>query len=211
MLNARRSQSTPLDFKYALSRFDLPISSLEPHLKPPIPASKSQVQLELEPVEEQKLGSQLLLLGEELNGESDKRAKPYIPKRFPAFPSKHTYKWTEKESERETNPRKIREEAAKVARQGEEALRRLNKFSKVGKEKDIKRTAEKDPKSKERHELWEMTMGTLLSGKSAAPNGAPSKDKDHSLIVNSERRHFRKGVPRKKTGTLPADTVRIDI
>lgn len=173
------------------------MASLEPHLRPPIPKEKYLVQLEPLPVEELPTATMHLdsLLGGDLSGEPDKLAKPYVPKRFPSFPSKHTYKWTEKESARETDPRKIREEAAKAARQAEEALRRLTKVAKAGKEKDVKDAASKDPKSKVRHNLWESTMEDLLSGK-GKPNimgKFASEEDDRGLIVNADRLFYRKG------------------
>ncbi|PMD23670.1 hypothetical protein NA56DRAFT_567975 [Hyaloscypha hepaticicola] len=204
MLNARRSLPTPLDFKYALEEFDLPIASIEPHLKPPIPRSRYLVQLEALPVEELPTSSAGILLEPELSGEPDKNEKAYIPKNFPSFPSKHTYKWTEKESARETNPRKIREEAAKAARQGEEALRRLTRVSKVGKEKDVKKVANKDPKSKERHEIWERTMDDLFLAKPLTGDG-PGQESDQSMIVNANSPFFRKGVPAKRKPPLPVE------
>jgi len=205
MHNARRSQPTPLDFEYALSRFDLPLASIEPHLKPPIPKSKLFVRLDAEPPEE-KSEIAVALLGNDLSGDSDKKVKPYIPKRFPSFPSKHTYKWTEKESARETDPRKIREEAAKAARQGEEALRRLVNVSKAGKEKDVKKTASKDPRSKERYQLWEQTMNDLMSGKKH--NGeAVDATEDRSMIVNSDRRYYRKGAVMKRKPLIDEGTI----
>jgi hypothetical protein len=204
MRNARRSQPTPLDFEYALAQFDIPLASIEPHLRPPIPKSKLQIQLEAEEQEEQNRGIVESLLGKELSGESDKKIKPYIPKRFPSFPSKHTYKWTEKESGRETDPRKIREEVAKSARQGEEALRRLVNVGKAGKEKDVKKAAGKDPRSKARHELWEQTIGGLLAGKQTA--GAPEKE-DQSMIVNSDQQYFRKGTVVKKKPPVDEGTI----
>lgn len=204
MLNARRSQPTPLDFQYALTRFDLPILSLEPHLKPPISASKLHPQFEPPPpVKETNTKSLFQLLGDDLSGESDKNSKPYIPKRFPAFPSKHTYKWTETESTRETDPRKIREEAAKNARQGEEALRRLVKVSKAGKEKDVKNIASRDPKSKERHEMWEKAMKEIMAAGRPVTNGMVNQEEDLSMIVNSEQQYFRKGVPAKRKAAAP--------
>lgn len=205
MRHARRAEPTPLDFSYALSRFDLPILSMEPHLKPPVSKEKTVIELVMEQEDEQITTSQSTLLGEELSGEPDRQSKPYIPARFPSFPSKHTYKWTEIESARETDPRKIRQEATEAARQGEEALRRLNKVSRAGKERDIKRAAQKDPKSKERHELWEQMMKDVMSGRSKAPNPQAIADEDDGLIVNSERRYFRKGVATKKRNTLPVE------
>lgn len=196
MLLGRRHETHPLDFEYALSKFLIPTASIEPHLKPPVAPPKAQ---ELpEPLPEERLNRDSLrkLLGEELNGDSEKNVTTYIPKHFPSFPSKHTYKWTEKESARETDPRKIREEAAKGARQAEEALRRLVKISKAGREKDVKRMAEKDPKSKLRHELWEKTMESLNTRKRHA---AANQDDDRSMIVNSESRYFRKPAVKKRT------------
>ncbi|KAK6583140.1 hypothetical protein PZA11_004216 [Diplocarpon coronariae] len=200
MLNARRSQPTPLDFTYALAEFQLPISSIEAHLKPPIPVSKLLIVLESQPEVELPTATASTdnLLGADLSGESDKNTKPYIPRRFPPFPSKHTYKWTEKESSRETNPRRIREEAAKAARQGEEALRRLTKVAKAGKEKDVKNAASKDPKSKERHEMWEKAMETLSSNKPDITIKGGVEENDRGLIVNAARTYNRKGAPAKK-------------
>lgn len=205
MLNARRSEPVPLDFQYALSKFDISLASIEPHLRTPVSKAKLEIKLEIEPVEEMGPSSTASLLGDELSGETERLTKSYIPARFPSFPSRHTYKWTEKESAREKDPRKIREEAAKSARQGEEALRRLNKVSKAGKEKDVKRAAQKDPKSKERHELWESVMKDLQAAKPQTPSGRPLKDEDHSLIVNADRQHFRKGIAGKKNGAPPAE------
>lgn len=199
MLNARRPFPTPLDFQYALAELDLPLASLEPHLHPPIPAEKLLIQLEPLPAEEVPAFQPRidLLLGGDLSGEPDKLARPYVPKKFPSFPSKHTYKWTEMESARETNPRKIREEAAKAARHGEEALRRLMKVAKAGKEKDVKNVASKDPKSKERYKLWEQTMEDLLSGQDYLGKHTSEED-DRGLIVNADRLFYRKGAPAKR-------------
>ena len=194
MFNARRSLPTPIDFRYALAEFSLPIASIEPHLRPPIPPSKLKFELEALPLEPTIPDYVAPLLGNELSGEPDKKQKRYIPERFPSFPSKHTYKWTEKDSERETDPRKIREEAAKAARQGEEALRRLTKVGKAGKEKDVKKAASKDPRSKERHDMWEMAIDDLLLGKVDAVTAAPGED-DRSMIVSADRRYLRKGAP----------------
>ncbi|CZT41576.1 uncharacterized protein RSE6_01331 [Rhynchosporium secalis] len=203
MLNARRSLPTPLDFKYALSEFDLPIASIEPHLRPPIPASKLLLQLEPASPVELAPASLEKLLGDALSGEAEKKVKPYIPKRFPAFPSKHTFKWTERDSGRETNPRRVREEAAKLARQSEEALRRLTKVAKAGKEKDVKKAASKDPKSKARHEMWEKTIGALSTDRVEAAVKEGLEDNDRGLIVNADRSFHRKGTAAKKKPPLP--------
>ncbi|PQE10907.1 bromodomain associated protein [Rutstroemia sp. NJR-2017a WRK4] len=195
MLIARRSAPIPHDFEYALHRFSLPLASLEPHLQPPIAVPKLKLEQEEATQEDSKTKNIVKILGPELDGEEDKKTKSYIPKGFPAFPSKHTYKWTAKEPDRMTDPRKIREEAAKSARMGEEALRRLVKVSKAGKEKDMKKIASRDPRSKERHELWERTMRSLAGDKGV--NGTDSLD-DRSMVVNAEKQYFRKGAPAKR-------------
>jgi hypothetical protein len=201
MLLSRRADTIVSDFEYALSKFSLPLASIKPHLKPPVAPPNIHQELEPIPTEELSTAALTKLLGRELDGESDKLSRPYIPKKFPAFPSKHTYKWTEKESARETDPRKIREEAAKAARQGEEALRRLVKVSKAGREKDVKRMAEKDPKSKMRHELWEKTMERLNVRRR---NGVskPDQDDDRSMVVNAESQYFRKPVLKNRKASL---------
>lgn len=205
MLLARRHESAVLDFGYALSKFSIPFASLEPHLRNPVTPLKLEHEDEALPKEEGNQASLTKLLGNELNGESDKEGKPFIPRHFPSFPSKHTYKWTEKESARETDPRTIREEVAKAARQAEEALRRLVKVSKAGREKDVKRMAEKDPKSKARHDLWEKAMESLNSRKQSTSAKA-DQDDDHSMIVNAECQYFRKPAAKKrKTAPIQAD------
>ncbi|APA07586.1 hypothetical protein SS1G_00901 [Sclerotinia sclerotiorum 1980 UF-70] len=208
MLNARRNVPIPHDIAYAFNRYQLPLASLEPHLRPPISVPKLKVEVEPAPEEDKTTKNIIRILGKELNGEVEKAQKSYIPKGFPAFPSKHTFKWTPKESERVTDPRKIREEAAKNARMGEEALRRLVKVGKVGKDRDMKRMAGRDPKSKERHELWERAMLSLAGEKgnthTASGNGN-GKEKmrdlaldERSMVVNAEKQYFRTGAPAKR-------------
>ncbi|KAI6249727.1 Transcription initiation factor TFIID subunit 8 [Erysiphe necator] len=209
MLSSRRSLPIPNDFQYALSEFDIPLLSLEPHLHPPVPIPKLLIKLEQLPAEELYIPTSDKLLGEDLSGEAEKKNKPYIPKSFPSFPSKHTYKWTERESARDLDPRKIREEAAKVARQGEEALQRLTKVAKAAKEKAAKKTASKDPKSKERHKIWQSVMENLLSGKNSSLESSlkekNSENMHTSMIVNAERQYFRKGVTARRNSLQSSD------
>jgi hypothetical protein len=156
--------------------------------------------MEAMPEEENKTYSTIQLLGNELSGESDRQLMTHIPTGFPAFPSKHTYKWTEKEPTRETDPRKIREEAAKSAKSAEEALRKFVNVSKAGKERDVKKNASKDPRSKQRHDLWESTMQKFMAGKRrpGEHGQAQSGEDDRSMVVNSERRYMRKGATAKR-------------
>lgn len=67
----------------------------------------------------------LPFLGPQLSGEVDRALCPHIPKHLPQFPSRHTYRYTPVFTEREQDPRKIRERATEDGRHGEDALRKL--------------------------------------------------------------------------------------
>lgn len=108
------------------------------------------------------------------------------------------------------DPKKIREAAAKEAKLGEEALRRLLRASKIAKQKEVWSTAQKEPPRRLRYELWESSMRDLIEeeartqGKAldfAAAHGAAGRFEiaDHSTIVNAEAAFHRKEVQR--TGT----------
>lgn len=105
------------------------------------------------------------------------------------------------------DPKKMREAAAKEAKFGEEALRRLLRASKIAKQKEVWSTAQKEPPRRLRYELWETSMRDLIDeemraqGKEvdlAAGHGAAGRFEiaDHSTIVNSETAFHRKEVQR---------------
>jgi len=199
MLAARRSAPTPLDFEYALRREGLTARLLKPHLKPPIDANK--IKPLFIPVSQQELVHRPVagLLGEDLNGESDKRTKGYIPKQFPSFPSKHTYKSTEVKLERETDPRKIREKATEEARHGEEALRRLVKVRKTGDQKYVRKGMENAAKPQKRHEMWEQAMEDLATCKPSTRSFGGGDGTDEQIIlVNAEKPYRRRPAVRRK-------------
>lgn len=111
------------------------------------------------------------------------------------------------------DPKKMREAAAKEAKLGEEALRRLLRASKIAKQKEVWSMAQKEPPRKLRYELWESSMRDLIEeeakaqGKAldfAAAHGAAGRFEiaDHSTIVNAENAFHRKEVQR--TGTRKA-------
>jgi len=124
MLSCRRTQPIPQDFLQALHTHQLSLRSLIPHLKPPIPPDRSQYPLQSELAQEDE-HHHLRFLGPLLNGPPDEQVKAFIPKHFPDFPSKHTYKATPDFPDRESDPRRVRERATEEGRLGEEALRRL--------------------------------------------------------------------------------------
>ncbi|KAJ5593945.1 uncharacterized protein N7459_000153 [Penicillium hispanicum] len=123
MLSSRRLQPIPQDFDHALKRVRISPDDLRPYLKYPQSATPSPTLLPSPPPEDE-VARKLPFLNA-LRGEESATNRSYIPKHFPDFPSKHTYSTTAIFTERDNDPRKIRERAAEDGRHGEEALRKL--------------------------------------------------------------------------------------
>ncbi|KAL2017939.1 hypothetical protein VTK56DRAFT_1531 [Thermocarpiscus australiensis] len=105
------------------------------------------------------------------------------------------------------DPKKIREAAAKEAKAGEGALRRLMRATKIAKQKEVWASAQRQPARRERYKLWEAAMRELIEedtrakGKETAPammHGEKGRFEiaDHSMIVNTESSYYRKDLPR---------------
>lgn len=197
---SRREYAIPSDFETVLRRFNLPVSSLAPHLLDPRSnPSKRQYREgpgESEATLAQFKGTPLHFLGKELSGRVDKTSKHYIPSSFPDFPSQHTYKFTSEDDGRERNTQKIREEAAENAQQGEEALRRLVRASKMRKQKEVKMLAEGDDQGRERFRLWQAAMKGAISDRVDQNGNKGSEISDHSMIVNGDSIFARKDTSR---------------
>ena len=122
MLSCRRIQPIPQDFENALKRHHLRVDDLRPYLSH-APTTEPDIQPS-KPDEERPLRD-LPFLGPQLNGEEDRVRRPYIPTHLPQFPSQHTYRHTPVLTEREQDPRRIRERATEDGQHGEDALRKL--------------------------------------------------------------------------------------
>lgn len=186
---SRREHPLPSDFEAMLKRYNLPISSLKPHVARPI-SNDAPIAYNTVATADVDFKS-LPLLGPELSGQVDKDAKPYIPKAFPDFPSRHTYKFTPQSDTRARDSKSIREEAALNAQQGEDALRRLVRASKMRKQKEAKLLVERDSQGKERFRLWESTMKRFM-GTARADSTGQVEIADHSMIVNGDAMFSRK-------------------
>jgi transcription initiation factor TFIID subunit 8 len=164
MLSARRTETVAHDWVYALAssgysgsapldqHFDtgtVPPSLLQPYFDPPAPP-------EAPPPETESL------LGPALSGNADKDTRPYIPKHFPAFPSKHTYKATPVFTNRENDPRKIREKATEEGVLAEQSLRKLMAAQKAGIQKQNVGKRKRSRRMKESDTLWQEAMTDLL-------------------------------------------------
>ncbi|KAG5983994.1 hypothetical protein E4U55_006506 [Claviceps digitariae] len=207
-LASRRDHPVPLDFEAVLRHFNLPVSSLKPHLKNPLPTVALAPSYQYVHEADEEAYATLPLLGPELSSQEDKDSKKYIPSSFPDFPSRHTYKFTPQEDTNTRDSKKIREEAARTAQHGEDALRRLVRASKMRKQKEAKLLVEKDSHGKERFRLWEATMKRFMGADHRGENTEQVEIADHSMIVNGDAAFARKEVSRlgKRSSTLTSST-----
>lgn len=209
---SRREYAIPSDFETVLRRFNLPISSLVPHLSDP--RTKPSTRIYKEELGESEAilahfkGVPLPFLGKELSGRVDKTTKHYIPPSFPDFPSQHTYKFTSEDDGRVRNTQKIREDAAENAQQGEEALRRLVRASKMRKQKEVKLLAEGDDQGRERFRLWQAAMKGAISDRVDQHGNRDSEISDHSMIVNGDSIFARKDTSRHTDRPNPINNTR---
>ncbi|PFH60724.1 hypothetical protein XA68_10480 [Ophiocordyceps unilateralis] len=207
-LSSRRELPIPTDFGLALRFHNLTTASLRPHLKHPL-SRRPQLAPAYGnvPTADADALRTLPLLSQELSGQADKDAKRFIPASFPDFPSRHTYCHTPQEETGGRDSKKIREEAARTAQQGEDALRRLVRASKMRKQKEAKTLVERDSHGRERFRLWESTMRRFMGSDGRGDNAGQVEIADHSMIVNGDAAFARKDVSRlgKRSTTLPVN------
>lgn len=174
MSSARRTETVASDWVYGLTSSglsdsslirshldtgEIPPSVLQPTFAPPEPAEQPPPDLEG-------------LLGPTLSGKADKESKKYIPSHFPPFPSKHTWKATPVFTQRENDPRKIREKATEEGILAEQSLRKLMaaqkagvQGNKVGKRKRSKRMRASD-------EMWHAAMKDVIQDEETTAEAA---------------------------------------
>ncbi|TGJ82387.1 hypothetical protein E0Z10_g6376 [Xylaria hypoxylon] len=197
---SRRSVPIPTDFEAILHYHNLPLSSLKPHLKNPVPKRFLEPKF-YDPIVENTtyLQSTPPILGDELDGRQEKEERVWIPKHFPSFPSKHTYRYTPAEPPVKNTPRK-REEALADARKAEIALRRIDRAAKITRQKELREAAQRDTLAKQRHEAWEGLIQSVLPKNRTADEA--KEVADHSTIVNANAKYGRKELPRTNRRAL---------
>ena len=202
-LSSRRDNPVPTDFERTLKRHNVPVSSLKVHFGLSLPRD----QITPSYAEATASGADdfvpLPLLSAELSGQHEKDQKPYIPAAFPTFPSRHTYKFTPQDDINVRDSKKIREQAARTAQQGEDALRRLVRASKMRKQKEVKSLVERDGQGKERFRLWELTMKRFMGMEGRGEHTDQVEIADHSMIVNSDAIFSRKEMSRSAKRAAP--------
>ncbi|KAF2845904.1 hypothetical protein T440DRAFT_472372 [Plenodomus tracheiphilus IPT5] len=169
MSSSRRTEMVAHDWIYAfataglrsssaldqhLDTGELPPTLLQPPFDPPAPPEGPPPDTES-------------LLGSTLSGKADKETRAYIPAHFPAFPSKHTYKATPVFTERENDPRKIREKATEEGILAEQSLRKLMAAQKAGIQKQNVGKRKRSKRMKESDTLWQEAMVDLLAEEKA--------------------------------------------
>ncbi|ORY10064.1 transcription factor TFIID complex subunit 8 C-term-domain-containing protein [Clohesyomyces aquaticus] len=169
MSSARRTETLPHDWIYALNTQNLTSSSLDvlfdtgplppsilvPGFAAPEPASPPPPDIEG-------------LIGPELSGKKESENRKWIPAHFPPFPSLHTWRQTPVFTEREQDPRVIRERATEEGVKAEMSLRRLMMARKMG---VVKRGRDRrgggargkgvEGDGNRRERLWREAMGAL--------------------------------------------------
>ncbi|KAI0146236.1 hypothetical protein GGR57DRAFT_479260 [Xylariaceae sp. FL1272] len=191
---SRRLNPTAADFDKVLRNYNIPISSLKPHLKNPVRKDKLEPTF-YDPIAEDTTNLALppIVLGDELDGKHEKEERTWIPAHFPSFPSKHAYRWTPAPPKEQNTPEK-RAKAQADARKGEMALRRIDRAAKITRQKELKEVAQRGRFSKKRHDAWEDLMRSLLPNNGGS-NGA-LEIADHSTIVDAGAKYARKEIPR---------------
>lgn len=210
MAASRRTTPTPLDFSYALSKANITPSSLLPHLRQPVPNSVTQLDVPDPPPDEPPPAKLDGMLGPELSGSTEKSSRNYIPKFFPDFPSKDTWHSTAVYSQREKDPRKIRERATEEGVEAEKALRQLMSAGNQGRAGRRSKAARRDRASED---LWEQTMAAIVQEDEKAKKSANEMDLDFGfdggvdakpkpveaqvdtgevVLVNYDRRYWRR-------------------
>jgi hypothetical protein len=202
-ISSRRETPVPSDFEIILKHHNLSLSSLKPHIKSRL-SNQDLTDRNRGVITADETFNSLPLLGDELSGQPDKESKIFIPSSFPGFPSTHTYRFTPQDDRRARDSKQIREDAAKSAQLGEDALRRLVRASKMRKQKEVKSLVERDSQGKERFRLWESTMKRFMGGDRFREHADRVEIADHSMLVNADTKFSRREISRlgKKPNAL---------
>jgi len=184
MGSGRRTSAIPQDFNIALALSQLTASDLTPHLDLEIPSALSCPPIASPLPDEAAPPNLAPMLGTELVAPT-KATHSYIPTHFPELPSKHAWLSTPTFTEREHDPRKIRERATQEGILAESALRRLTTARKA----QSMRKGTTSQAEQKRDQLWKDALADLLG--EAAPDA--QKDSDGDLVFedldNAERKN----------------------
>ncbi|KAI9710605.1 MAG: hypothetical protein M1828_002156 [Chrysothrix sp. TS-e1954] len=225
MQSSRRQQPIPQDFANTLADFNVRPSSLTPELRAPsFPSLLTQPPILPAAHTTSTAPEFAAVLPIDPSDATAKRATSYIPKHFPAFPGRHTYKSTPVMTEREKDARRIRELATAEGKLAEAALRKLvaAKQKALQKPGTGMRGRQLSQREKENEDVWRDTMKALMKEGGSeqtdldrsdptwfdgAADERPSKedidvDSVYNTVVNYDRVHWRSSARKEALGAL---------
>lgn len=203
MTSSRRTTPIPQDFILALAEAGIESHHLSPHLDLPLPPSLSNPPIAPPLPAEPPPPDLAPMLGHELSTQSPNQYA-YIPPHFPPLPSRHAWQNTSRFTQREHDPRRIRERATDEGVMAENALRKLTAANKT--------RTRAQPTSKANHQLWQDTISDIMADEDMVTDadgdlklesfdgasderGATAElmRTGGSLLVNYDRNHWRRG------------------
>lgn len=209
MSASRRITPIPQDFIFALAEAGLESHHLDPHLRLSLPDDIANPTI-LPPRPSEAPPPDLApMLGNELATPATQQYG-YIPSHFPPLPSRHAWQSTALFTQREQDPRRIRERATDEGVQAEHALRKLTTANKA--------RLRQPTVDKAKDKLWQDTIADLLDDDDNHPPTTQDADGDirldgymeghgsdkdalmadlvrgsGGLMVNHDRNHWRRG------------------
>lgn len=209
MRASRRTTAIPQDFIFALAEAGLESHHLDPHLDLRLPDDIANPTIPPPRPDEAPPPDLAPMLGPELVTPAAQQYA-YIPSHFPPLPSRHAWQSTALFTQREQDPRRIRERATDEGVQAEHALRKLTTANKARSRQPIV--------DKAKDMLWQETISDLQEGDEDLLPTTKDADgdirldgysNDHGsdkaasmadlirrgggLMVNHDRNHWRRG------------------
>jgi transcription initiation factor TFIID subunit 8 len=209
MTASRRLTPLPQDFIFALAESGLESHHLDPHLRLALPDDIANPTIQPPRLSEAPPPDLAPMLGHELATPATQQYG-YIPSHFPPLPSRHAWQSTNIFTDREKDPRRIRERATDEGVQAEHALRKLTTANKS--------RSRQPTVDKAKDKLWQDTIADLLEDDDHHPSTTQDADGDirldgfsdgyssdkatimadlvrgsGSLMVNHDRSHWRRG------------------
>ncbi|KAI9663799.1 MAG: hypothetical protein M1821_007289 [Bathelium mastoideum] len=192
MHSSRRTQPLPQDFIYALASINASPAFLQEHLSlldrdsefSPL-ATSSLLPRIPDPLPTEPPPPDLTsILGTNLISTNEKRQRAYIPKHFPSLPSQHTWRATPIFSEREEDPRKIRERATEEGMEAERALRRLVAARNASIVSRRQKKAARGRKGRDVENAWKETVEAVARGDEKREKQANGHEETDEVDLN---------------------------
>jgi transcription initiation factor TFIID subunit 8 len=194
MTASRRITPIPQDFIFALAEAGLESHHLDPHLNLALPDGISNPTIPPPRPSEAPPPDLAPMLGHELATPATQQYG-YIPSHFPPLPSRHAWQSTNLFTEREKDPRRIRERATDEGVQAEHALRKLTTANKA--------RLRQPTVDKAKDKLWQDTIAALLDDEDDRHHPPTTQDADGDIRLDGYSDNYG-----RDKATIMADLVR---